>query len=216
MVKTKSKKLPPFRASADNRDFQKDLRTVIDFNVLYALSKTPIHWCGFPLQKNPCDLWIYQQLIFEQRPDIIIETGTSYGGSALFLSMICDIVGHGEVVTIDTRPENNKVSHPRLTALSGSSTNENVLDKVKKMVGSKNVLIILDSDHERKHVARELELYSQFVQIGGYIIVEDTNFDGPAYAVKDFLLKNSMFTMDREKEFLMLTFNPGGYLKRLS
>lgn len=183
------------------------------------------YWMGVLCQKCPLDLWIYQEIIFEQRPDLIIETGTHSGGSALFLAQLCDLIGHGHIVSIDidNRP---RPAHPRITYLLGSSSDPAMIEQALTATSSReNILVILDSDHSEQHVTRELELLSPLVKVGGYLIVEDTNINGhPTYpefgpgpyeAVEKFLARNPNFQVDTMREKFMMTFNPRGYLKRM-
>ncbi len=182
-------------------------------------------WLGTPALKCPLDLWVYQEIIQELRPDVIVETGTASGGSAHFLAAICDLVGHGEIVTIDIEGNADRPQHPRITYLRGSSTEEAVLNRVRQRVrGRGRVLVILDSDHHKAHVLAELAAYSQFVTPDSYLIVEDTNLGhpvrpdfgpGPMEAVGEFLAGRRDFSRDRSREKFLLTFNPGGYLRRL-
>ena len=182
-------------------------------------------WLGHRALKCPLDMWLYQEIVFQSRPDLIIETGTAFGGSALFLATVCETLGRGRVLTIDVAPERGLPVHPRIDYLAGSSTSTAVLRRVEDLVReSAKVMVILDSDHHKEHVLRELELYSRFVSDGAYLIVEDTNLNGhpvqpghgpgPAEAVKDFLARHPEFAPDRSKEKFLLSFNPGGYLKR--
>lgn len=183
------------------------------------------YWMGVPCQKCPLDLWIYQEIVFEQRPDLIIETGTHSGGSALFLAHLCDLLGHGHVVSIDidSRP---RPAHLRITYLLGSSSDPAMIKQAQMVTHTKeNILVILDSDHSEQHVLRELELLSPLVKVGGYLIVEDSNINGhPTYpefgpgpyeAVEKFLQQNADFEIDLSREKFMMTFNPRGYLKRV-
>jgi cephalosporin hydroxylase len=183
-------------------------------------------WLGVKAQKCPLDLWIYQEIIFETRPDIIVESGTASGGSALFLASICDLLGKGEIISIDIEDEENRPGHPRIKYLLGSSTSKEIVEKVQTLIeGKDRIMAILDSDHHKEHVLRELEIYSKFVTRESYIIVEDTNINGhpvkpkfgpgPMEAVNQFLTMNNDFIIDRSREKFYLTFNPDGYLKKL-
>ena len=182
-------------------------------------------WLGAPTQKCPLDIWIYQEMLFEIKPDVIIECGTKYGGSALFLASMCDLLHHGEVVTIDIEDKKNKPQHPRIHYLLGSSISVAIVEEIKKKIQGKSVLVILDSDHSKEHVLNELKLYSPLVTKGSYIIVEDTNINGhpvypdfgpgPMEAVKEFLKENQNFVIDKNREKFYLTFNPEGYLKKI-
>ena len=182
---------------------------------------------GHLVAKCPLDLWIYQEMIHELRPDLIIECGTGRGGSALYLASLCDVVGRGQVVTIDVDDYPGKPQHPRIRYIVASSTAHETVENVQRLaVGCERVLVILDSNHRKDHVLNELRLYSPFVPQGGYIIVEDTNLNGhpvtpqfgpgPMEAVEAFLQEQDDFVIDTTKEKFFLTFNPRGYLKRVA
>lgn len=182
-----------------------------------------IHWFGTKIQKLPLDLWMYQEIIHETNPDYIIETGTADGGSAMFFAALFDLRKRGKIITIDMKK--CKVHHPRVTKLIGSSVNPRIVQKVRSLVGKKKALVILDSDHTRDHVLKEMYIYSQFVPRGGYMVVEDTNVNehpvdplfgpGPMEAVEEFLKERDDFVIDLSRERLMLTFFPNGFLKRV-
>ena len=183
-------------------------------------------WEGIRTQKCPLDLWIYQEMIWKLKPDIIVETGTLFGGSALYMARVLDSLGKGRIISVDIEKRETP-SHERITYLNGSSVSEEIVNSVKSHIykGDK-VLVILDSDHSRNHVLTELEIYSEFVSLGSYLIVEDTNINGhpvepnygagPYEAVMDFLKTNKNFKIDKSKERFMMTLNPCGYLKRIS
>ncbi|MES1187397.1 MAG: CmcI family methyltransferase [Myxococcales bacterium] len=183
-------------------------------------------WMGTKILKCPFDLWIYQELIHAHRPDLIIETGTCYGGSALYMAHICDLVGHGEIVTIDIKARGTP-AHPRIQYLSGSSVAPEILERVRDLVKTRpRTLVVLDSDHRREHVLAELRAYQEFVPNGGYMVVEDTNVNGhpvypefgpgPMEALEQFLGESQDFRSDPECEKFHLTFNPKGFLRRQS
>ncbi|HVV74371.1 MAG TPA: CmcI family methyltransferase [Verrucomicrobiae bacterium] len=187
-----------------------------------------LSWLGYEMFKCPMDLWTYQELIVSQKPDVIIETGTYKGGSALYLASVCDLVGHGEIVTVDLDGTHQPIRprHPRITYFQGSSTAPEIVARVSERVaGRTNVLVILDSDHKCEHVLAELRIYRQFVPVGGFLIVEDTNINGhPTYkdfgpgpweAVDQFLVEDRRFVADRTCERFILTMNPRGYLRRI-
>ena len=183
-------------------------------------------WLGHPILKCPLDLWIYQEIITELRPAVIVETGTAFGGSALYLASICDIVGQGKIVTIDIERHDGCPEHPRITYLTGSSTSDEMFARVQTEIqGCESILVILDSDHRKEHVLAELRRYGPIVSPDSYLIVEDTNLNGhpvdpdfgpgPAEALEEFLRETPSFRVDRSKEKLYLSFNPGGYLKKI-
>ncbi len=205
-------------------------RIVDDFHRLYydsfQTTWTSTFWLGVRALKCPLDLWIYQELIHELSPDLIVESGTAEGGSALFLASICELRRHGEVVSIDVADAPGRPAHPRLEYLRGSSTSEDVLARVReRAAGKRTVLAILDSDHSKANVLAELRAYAPIVTRGSYLIVEDTNVNGhpvlpsfgpgPMEAVDEFLGENQGFLVDRSREKLLLTFNPRGWLRRI-
>lgn len=204
--------------------------TVNSFHKLYYHSRQRTRnntfWLGVPLIKCPLDLWIYQEIIYEVQPDIILETGTYLGGSALFFASVCDLVNKGKVISIDIKNRPKKPHHKRITYLFGSSVSEKIVHQVKQLTNkSDKVIVNLDSNHTKDHVLQELTIYSKFVSLDSYIIVEDTSigghpvkpnrYPGPMEAVKEFAKINRDFTIDKSKEKFYLTFNPCGYLKRI-
>jgi cephalosporin hydroxylase len=171
-------------------------------------------------------LWIYQEIIHELRPDVIVETGTFNGGSALYMASLFDLLGGGRVITVDLDPQPNLPTHPRINYVRGlSSTSPEAVSKVKAMIGDDAlVMVILDSDHSRDHVLDELRIYGQLVTPGQYLIVEDTNVNGhpvfpefgpgPTEALDLYLKETDLFEIDPTREKFYMTFNPRGYLKR--
>lgn len=188
-------------------------------------------WRGVEVVKYPNDLIIYQEIIWDTKPDIIIETGTKFGGSALYYASILDMLGNGEVLTIDFK-QFEVPAHPRITYLIGDSISTEIINKVTekiKRIQNPKVLVTLDSCHKKEHVKQELTLYKNFVSPGSYLIVEDTKLNGhpvhtpykqdagagPMEAVIEFLEETSSFEVDKSKEKFLLTSNPNGFLKRL-
>ena len=195
-------------------------------DVLYESDAwTEATWLGAQALKNPLDLWVYQEIVFETKPELIVETGTYRGGSALYLASLCDLVGAGEVVSIDIEPlREDYPSHPRITYLAGrSSTDPSVVEEVRARAAGRPILVILDSDHSQAHVEAELATYAPLVPVGCYLIVEDSNIGqiredlmpGPLEAIETFLAGTDEFVIDREREKFLITFNPSGYLRRV-
>jgi cephalosporin hydroxylase len=182
-------------------------------------------WLGTPVEKCPLDLWIYQEILFTSRPDFVVETGTRYGGSALFIASVLDLLRNGRVISVDIDASPNRPSHPRITYIEGSSTDPDVVERIRGMLYGQ-VMAVLDSDHSSEHVHAELALYSPMVTPGCYLIVEDTNLNGhpvlhdfgpgPMEALEEFLASSNEFVSDPECEKFMLTFNPRGYLRKVS
>jgi cephalosporin hydroxylase len=216
-------------------------RVVDDFHRLFYGEeiKSPIlnsvTWFGIKLIKNPLDLMVYQEIMYTCRPDIIIETGTLNGGSALFFAHMAELMGLFGVITIDINAQpgarnvnyNNKIKH-----FTGSSTSPSILEEVKDHIcGAKgrlrrepSVMVVLDSDHSKKHVLRELDAYSEFVTAGQYLIVEDSNIGGhpvlsrwgagPYEAIHEWLPNHPDFVIDKYCERFLFTTNPDGFLRR--
>lgn len=199
-------------------------RTYFDARA-YNLTWRNTFWLGHAILKNPLDLWLYQEVLHSLRPDLIIETGTAFGGSALYLASMCDLVGNGHILTIDPVVQAGRPEHPRITYLEGSSTAPEILSRVRQATaGAAVVMVILDSDHSMAHVAAELESYHPFVTKGSYLIVEDTNLNGhpvepehgpgPMEALQAFLPGHPEFRHDDQMDKFLMSFNPKGFLKR--
>jgi cephalosporin hydroxylase len=181
---------------------------------------------GVTIWKCPLDLWLYQEIIAEIKPDLIVETGTAYGGSAYYLASLCDFHNHGRVVTIDIVHKPDRPQHPRITYINGSSVDPAIVGTVAGMVNEDStVLVILDSDHSHGHVLAELRTWHGLVSVGSYVIVEDSNINnhpahprfgpGPMEAIDEFLSESDRFVVDETKHKFLMTFNPRGYLKRI-
>ena len=205
--------------------------TVDDFHKLYynglegeGCIHARTYWMKVPCLKCPLDMWMYQEIIAESQPDLVIESGTYMGGSALFIAHLMDILGKGEVITIDNQ-ELPRPTHPRIRYAKGSSTDSQLLDALLNDRPPETRLVILDSDHSKQHVLNELNLLARHVSVGSYVIVEDTNLnghptyesfgDGPFEAVEEFLSTTDSFVVDESREKFLMTFNPRGYLKRI-
>lgn len=180
---------------------------------------------GVRTAKCPLDLWVYQELVHRLRPALIVEAGTNRGGSAYFLADLCELQGAGEVVTVDVEELPERPLHPRITYLSGRSTDPAIVEAIRgRLPAEGHVMVLLDSDHSAANVAAELEAYAPMVTEGSYLVVEDTNVNGhpvaadfgpgPAEALAEFLTAHQEWEVDRDAEKYMLSFNPGGYLRR--
>lgn len=184
---------------------------------------------GIKIFKVPFDLWIMQELLFRLKPDLLVETGTYQGGSALFYAHLFDAIGSGEVLTIDITNFDNLPQHPRITYLRGDSVEALIVNRVTSVALDKQtVWVALDADHSKSHVLTELNLYAPLVTLGGYLVVEDTFMDrsgyvlheelkdaGPEAAVAEFLSENPNFVVDRTVEKFGVSFMPGGFLRRM-
>lgn len=203
-------------------------KTVHEFGKLYYSSEVfnQTFYLGVQTVKCPLDLWAYQEIMYATRPDLIVETGTFCGGSALYLGHTFDALGHGQVVSIDIRSadEVDLPTHPRVEFMTGvSSTAPDVVDYITGLAEGKRVMVILDSDHAKEHVVSELELYHGLVSPGCMLVVEDTNplaygamgvQAGPGDAIRKWKPELHGFERDKRWERWHFSFNPGGYWRR--
>ena len=196
-------------------------------NIIYFRSKVFEHteWMGYKAVKCPMDMWVYQELMHSLGTDLLIETGTLLGGSALYFAHMFELMGKGKVISIDIELRDDLPQHPRIEYIEGSSVAEDVLARVGEACeAAESVLVLLDSDHTAAYKCEEMRRYADFVTPGSYMIAEDTCFDafptfpeygpGPAAAVKEFLAGNANFEVDRSLERHLITFVPGGFLRR--
>jgi cephalosporin hydroxylase len=195
-------------------------------------------WMGRPVIQYPQDLMAMQEILWDVKPDLLVETGIAHGGSLIFYASILELIGKGEVVGVDIeiRPHNRGAieSHPlfkRISMIEGSSIDEWVIQEIRKRLRDKpSVLVCLDSNHTQTHVLRELELYSPLVTKGSYMVVFDTIIEdlpeglfcdrpwgkgnNPGTAVSKFLRSNDRFIVDKDlASKLLVTVAPGGYLR---
>lgn len=183
---------------------------------------------GVPTLKCPCDMQIYHEIIMAQRPALIIETGTAWGGSAAhFADCMTMSTGHPRVMTVDLMRREPALEVPGVTRLLGDSVSAAVVDEITaaaRMVDGP-VMVSLDSSHDAAHVAAELRAYAPLVTRGAYCVVEDTNTNGhpvdmdcagggPAAAVDGFLADHPEFQREPLCERYLLTMHPGGWLYR--
>ncbi len=187
------------------------------------------YWMGKKAFKNPLDAWVYQEMLYEIKPDMIIEIGSAEGGSTLYFANLLDLIGKGNIISIDIDRSRFDCKHRRVIALTGDSSSPEMREKVSRLCRGKKVLAIHDGDHSREGVLKDLRSYWDLVSVSSYFIVEDgivdlfkpgdglgTYVDGPYAAVNDFLKENRNFTVDKERERYIMTYNPKGFLKRIS
>jgi len=150
----------------------------VGWNQKYVYTFT---WLGRPIIQLPEDVIRIQEVIYQLKPDLIIETGIAHGGSLILWASLCKVIGKGQVIGIDIeiRPHNRRAieSHelfPWITLIEGNSTDANIVRKVNSMINPRDiVLIILDSNHTKQHVFGELEAYHEMVSLGSYIVATD-------------------------------------------
>jgi len=200
-----------------------------------------VSWMGSPIVLYPQDIIAIQEIIWEIKPDLIIETGVAHGGSLIYYASLLELIGKGEVlgIDIDIRKHNREEieKHPmfkRIRMIEGSSIDKKIVTKVKEYAkGKEKIIVCLDSNHTHDHVLKELELYSPFVSLNSYIVVFDTIVEflpegyfkhkrpwgignNPLTSVQAFLQKHKNFVIDRGMDNkLLISVAPSGYLKRI-
>jgi cephalosporin hydroxylase len=189
-------------------------------------------WLGVPCEQTPHDSWVMQEIIYETKPDFVVETGTYKGGSTLYYATVLEKVNKdGRVITVDIenlivpKAAENPLFKERVDFILGDSVSAPVIDAIKRKVAGRRTLVTLDSLHTKDHVLKELKLYADFVSVGSYLVVQDTNINGhpvrydfgpgPMEAVTEFLKTDDRFQIDHDREKFMITFYPSGYLKRI-
>lgn len=180
-------------------------------------------WMGVPIAKAPTDMIAYAEILHETKPDLLIETGTWFGGSALYYAQLFDLLGRGRVISIDVQKHDSRPTHKRITYAVGSSTDPEAVSWLAGEAADNRTMVVLDSDHRRRHVLAELEAYAPLVSVGHYLVVEDTNMNGrpiswkqgpgPGEALDEWLPQHPEFERDERPERFMLTFQPGGWLR---
>lgn len=223
----------------DEDAFQHALNTLIvldKYDYAYLWS-----WMGVPIIQMPADVMATQEVVWNTKPDVIIETGVARGGSMIFMASLLKVIGKGKVVgvDIDIRAHNRDSIEkhplsPLITLIEGPSTTTETLAKVRAEIpAGASVMVVLDSDHGRDHVLEELRCYGPLVTQGQYIVVADTVLgradmsqtptkrskiwypgDEPYAALNTYLKETDRFETDEAlNSKLVLSSSPGGYLK---
>jgi cephalosporin hydroxylase len=180
---------------------------------------------GIPTLKHPYDLWVYQEIVTDKRPDVIVEIGNFRGGSALALAHLCDQLNKGRVLAVDIDHADIAPAaraHPRITFITGDAIA--VAGTVKGLIrDEETVLVIEDSAHTFAHTLGVLHAYCDLIKPGFHFIIEDSicwhGLDygpspGPYEAIEQFIKDNPAFVSDRSLENFVITWNPKGYLTR--
>lgn len=199
------------------------------------------NWFGLPIIQMPEDIVKVQEIIFDSKPDVIIETGIAWGGSLLLYASVLKALGKGRVIGIDLKvPDSNQKAilespfSDVIDLIEGSSTDVNVISRVKETLAvGQNIMLILDSHHTHQHVLDELNLWSPLIKSGGYILVCDTIVEyidspedrirdwskgnNPMTALNEFLRTNSRFVIDIDyNNKSLVSFHPHGVLRAIS
>lgn len=198
-------------------------------------------WMGRPIIAFPQDMIAMQEIIWDVKPDVIIETGVAHGGSIVYYASLLELIGGDGFIIgidIDIRKHNREAmeAHPmfkRIKLVEGSSVDADVFAQVMELVkGQKKVMVCLDSNHTHDHVLGELDLYAPLVTKGSYCVVFDTAVedfkeeafndrpwgkgDNPKTAVWQYLKTHPEFEIDKDIQHkLLITVAPDGYLKRI-
>jgi len=185
---------------------------------------------GLQMIKNPFDLIVYEEILWEVKPTIIIEIGTSQGGFTLWLRDRMKMIGaENKIITVDLDSAGNnnlrESLSDRFISLVGDCNSPEIIEQIKSNITPQDiVLVIEDSSHTYENTLKVLDNYKSIVTIDSYLIVEDGICDvlnleivpGPMKAVESWIVKNPNFEIDRGRERYIMTYNPKGYLKRVS
>ena len=184
-----------------------------------------IHYRGVPTWKNALDLWIYQEIIWECEIDVVIEIGVRHGGTTLWLSDLLRNVRGESATVISIDLERPALALPvNVHFIRGDSIAPETVAEAHLVGRERRTLVIADGNHAAHHVLTELRLYSPLVSEGSYFIAEDGIVDlmewkeyvpGPLVAARQFLSETDEFVLDRSREKFLLTYAPGGFLKRV-
>ena len=197
-------------------------------------------WFGEPMLQTPDDILTIQEIIWETKPDVILEVGVAWGGMILLYDSLAKKCGIKKIIGVDIFiPKDlinrvfSKVDKNKVFLINDDSTSNETFNKIKKIIGKyKNIMIHLDSNHTKKHVLDELLLYSKLCKKNNYIIVSDTIIEhipkqkhrarewskgnNPKNAVDEFLKINKKFKVDLFRNYKqLLTNNPKGFIKKI-
>jgi len=186
-------------------------------------------WLGEPVEAAPTDLMIYQELVASVQPDHVIvcdDDGSSLGG---YLASICRMLGRGEVVSVgDSLEAQASTADNPHHHVNGTATDADTVSRVEEIVGSRssaNALVILRGYGKPEPFAAAFRRLAGFVPVGSYVVIENTIVNGrpvwpehgpgPLEAVNRLLMAHGDFVQDTSVERFGLTFNPGGFLRRI-
>jgi len=186
-------------------------------------------WMGVHASKNPLDAWIYQEIIWETRPDVVVELGSADGGGALFLAHMLELLGGDRIViSVDVSRDTFAAEHERIVEVTGLTTDPDVIRRVTELCDRRRAMVIHDASHREKNVLADLRTYGPLVSPGCYLVVEDGIADwlpvrklpgsdpgpGPYPAIQAYVAENPAFELDRDRERFRMTNNPSGFLRK--
>ena len=184
-----------------------------------------VQYRGVPAWKNALDLWIYQEIIWEAGVEVVIEIGARHGGTTLWLSDLLRVFRGESATVICIDLERPSLQLPaNVHFICGDSIAPETVAEARSVYRSRKTLVIADGNHAAHHVLEEMRLYSPLVSEGSYFIAEDGIVDamewkeyvpGPMVAAQRFASETSEFVIDRSREKFLLTYAPGGFLKRV-
>lgn len=190
-----------------------------------------LRWRGIRIQKFPVDLLMLQEAIWDRRPGVIIEIGTKFGGSAVFMA---DMMGLYRweylVITVDKNHDLYPLAHDHVAKVTGLSQSADTAQRVRGIVDRRvaPTMVVHDGGHAADQVAADLRLYADMVSAGQLLVVEDTIIDqlspdgpigfaaGPLTAVNQFLQENPSFRRVDKYDRFRLSYNHGGWLERIT
>jgi cephalosporin hydroxylase len=182
-------------------------------------------WLGEPIRTAPTDLFAYQEILSRVRPDWVVEIGASDQGRAGYLASICELIGRGQVLSLRGSDVPDPASHPRLRVLTGPPLDAGTRQRVHELAGAGNAVVVLGACADRATTVRQFDAYADLVGVGSYVVVTDTVVNGrpvwpsfgpgPFEAVKQVLNVHGEFVPDPAMEKYALSFNPGGFLRRV-
>jgi cephalosporin hydroxylase len=212
-------------------DYRARLRMSLSGWLLYhqrRIALSQCRWMGVSAYKSPLDAWILQEILYDVKPEVVIEIGSAEGGSTLFIASLMDLMGRGRIVSIDIDRSRFAARHARITTLTGDSSSAPIVSQAAELCAGRSVLVIHDGDHRKEQVLLDLEAYAGLVSLGSYFIVEDGVIDlfrpgdgiggfgdGPLAATEEFLRRHPEFEVDGTRERYIATYNPRGYLRRV-
>lgn len=191
-----------------------------------------VRFHGIETRQNPFDLWMTQQIIFEVRPQCVIEIGTGHGGAALYYAQVLSAAGfeNSSMITVDEVDRTAEASKlpmwGRVFFIQGDPVSKPVRERVSQLAGGRPSMVIVNYDGDAHRFLSALRTYAPMVSAGSYLVAALTHVGGKSAggaqdlaaraAVQRFLSEPAGrdFTADPSREIYLTTWNPGGWLKR--